>query len=171
VDVWLHSDGFKWLFFSSESNSNSVTWKDKHLLFHAFEHDFSIHFSSNHWFILDGDGDLITEYETSLLVSFILMADVQVGVRNLILNFDSISNSSSSLLDVLSMVEAGGGTSKGGSLSILEVNLDFVISHTLEHLTGQFEETERFDISLVGIVEKFNGISFSWSTLSWISIQ
>ena len=98
------------------------------------------------------------------------MANVQVGVWNLILNLN-LSTISSSHCDVFSMVEASGGTSQGSSLSILEVNLDSVVSHTFEHLTGQFEETERFDISLVSIVEKLKGICFTWSTLSLVSIH
>ena len=82
------------------------------------------------------------------------MANVQWGEWNFILNFD-ISTVSSSLLDVFNVVETSNSSSKSSSLSILEVNLNLVVSHTFEHLFCKFEETDRFDISFVGSVEQF----------------
>jgi hypothetical protein len=77
------------------------------------------------------------------------------------LNFN-VSTVSSSLLDVFNVVKTGNSSSKSGSLSILEVNLNLVVGHTFEHLFSKFEETNRLDVSFVGSVEKFNSIATIW---------
>ena len=164
MDIWLHSNGFKWLILSSKSNSYSISWENKHSLVHALETDFGIHNWVNHWFVFDMNSNLVTEDEASLLVSLILVADVQVSVWDFILNLN-IFTISSTLLDIFNMVKAGGGTSESSSFTILEVNLNFIISHTLKHLSSEFEEAKGLDISFVGIVEDFNCISLTWTTL------
>ena len=87
------------------------------------------------------NGYLISVTVASFLVSVTLVADIQDSKWNLILNLD-FHIRSSTLLDVLDVVEAGGCTSKNSSLSVLEMNLNFVICHTFKHLFAQFEETE-----------------------------
>jgi len=47
--------------------------------------------------------------------------------------------------DVLFVVEAGSSTCKSCSLSILEMNFEFILVHTFQHLSCHFEETERFE--------------------------
>jgi hypothetical protein len=113
------------------------------------------------------DGNLVPKNKASLLVSLIFMAYVQVGEWNFILNLN-ISIISSSLLDVLNMIEAGSSTSKTSSLSVLEVDLDLVISHTFKHLTGEFEPSKRYNFCWVLIVEYLNCIASTWSTLKSI---
>jgi len=164
VDIWLHSNGFKWLLFRTESNTDSVTWKDEHLLKHSLEVDFGIHNGINHWFIFDVDLNLISKDEASLLVSFVLVADVQICIWDLILNF-KISSISSSLLDVFNMVKASNSTRECSSLSVLEVDLNFVVGHTLKHLISHFKPSKGLDISRVGFAENFNSVTLISSTL------
>lgn len=48
------------------------------------------------------------------------------------------------------------------------MNLDLVISHALEHLVSEFEETERSDFRFVGTVKYLNSVSFTSSTFKCI---
>ena len=170
MDISLNSDGFIWFVLCTESDSNSVSWEDKHLLGHALEMDLGIHDWINHWLILNVDGNLVAKDEASLLVFLILVADIQVGEWDLILNLYTLTTSSSHL-DVFSVIKASCGTSKSSSLSVLEVNLDFIISHTFHHLTSHFKETKRFDIGFVGIVEKLNCVCFTTTAEKWLLLD
>jgi hypothetical protein len=46
------------------------------------------------------------------------------------------------------MIKAGGSSSEGSSLSVLEMNLDVITIHALQHLSGQFEPTKSLELSL-----------------------
>jgi hypothetical protein len=76
------------------------------------------------------DLNLVTENEASLLVCRVLVAYVHTGEWDFILSFD-VTTVSSSLFDVLFVVEASSGTSKSSSLTVLKVNLNLVIHHAL----------------------------------------
>jgi hypothetical protein len=72
------------------------------------------------------------------------------------------------------MIKAGSGTSKGSSLTILEVDLDVIIVVAFQHFSSQFEESNRFKLSFNWL--NWNTITISifletlWAvTLSWIS--
>lgn len=95
------------------------------------------------------------------------MANVKVSEWNFILNIN-VSHISSTLLNILNVIKASSCSCKSSSLSILEVDLDFVIGHTLQHLMCQFEPSKRFDVGFICIVKKLDSVTSTWTTLKGI---
>lgn len=147
VDVWLHSKSFMRSVVWSKSNAYLISWKNDHLVVQFSEWNLSINSWFKHWIdvrwvsltVSNKDRNLISIHEASLLGLRILVADIQSGNWDFILDFH-ISGISSSCSDVFNMIETGNSTWKSLSLTELEVYLELIINQAFHHL---FSDCER----------------------------
>ena len=125
--------------FSRKSGFNLISW-EHHQFIKAFERNFGINSVLKHWWrfsVLDFKGNLVWVCETSLFAWVCLVTDVEYSKWNVFLV--TIAR-----VDVWCVVKAGLRTRKILPLSILEMNLDLVISQTLKHFSCDNWRSERW---------------------------
>jgi hypothetical protein len=91
------------------------------------------------------EGDLVRVQEASSTADTVLVAYVQNCEWNFIISF--CVSSLSMLVIVWNVVKASNSTGKCLSLTVLEVDLKFVINHALHHFFGNCELTKRWSDS------------------------